>query len=73
MAFPSLPFSLMAQRVVKLSRASLGNTEDGLLIEKSCSSLRFLLLSQMEILPGTGQKALWLNPPSCVARWGLLP
>lgn len=72
-AFPSLPFSLMAQHVVKLSRASLGNTEDGLLVEKSCSSLGFLLHSQMEILPSTGQKALWLNPLSCVARWGLLP
>lgn len=37
-AFPSLPFSLTAQHVVKLSRASLGNTEDRLLVEKSCSS-----------------------------------
>lgn len=70
-AFPSPPFSLMARHVVKLSRASVGNPEDRLLVERSCSSLRFLLLSQMEILPGMGQKALWLNPLSHGACRGL--
>lgn len=55
----------MAQHIVKLSTASLSNSEGRLLVEKSCSFLRFLLLSQVQILLSTEQKALWLNPVSC--------
>lgn len=55
----------MAQHIVKLSTASLSNAEDRLLVEKSCSFLRFLLLSQMQIVLSMEQKTLWLNPVSC--------
>lgn len=54
----------MAQHIVKLSTASLSNAEDRLLVEKSCSFLRFLL-SQMQIVLSMEQKTLWLNPVSC--------
>lgn len=55
----------MAQHTVKLSTASLSNAEDRLLVEKSCSFLRFLLLSQMQIALSMEQRTLWLNPVSC--------
>lgn len=55
----------MAQHIVKLSTASLSNAEDRLLVEKSCSFLGFLLLSQMQILLSMEQRTLWLNPVSC--------
>lgn len=57
-AFPSPPFSLVAQHIVKLSTASLSNAEDGLLVEKSCPFFRFLLLSQMQIAHSMEQRTL---------------
>lgn len=78
-AFPSPPFSLVAQHIVKLSTASLSNAEDRLLVEKSCSFLRFLLLSQMQIHLSMRQKTLvkprllWHCGACCpkISQWSL--
>lgn len=72
-AFPSPPFSLVAQHVVELSRASLGNAADGLLIAKQLLFSRVSPLFPDRNTPRHGGEALWLNPLSHVARWGLSP